>query len=191
MFSVIHLRRAHLCGFDINLTYPQNGIIPTLNPPVIDFDVEVISRARASKSALFKRALVADIKHRQAGTLTDRSADEEGLARRNTWKRDLSGRANGTLDPWYGCLLMAELEDYALNFSLPWSTCLSTPSYQFGLIVSFTEGHDLSGFDVGLSGAKTMTSRLSFASADARCSGRSLARGSQQRQRVSQRSVWN
>lgn len=36
-------------------------------------------------------------------------------------KRDLTGRANGTIDPFYGCLLRGELEDYALNFSLPWS----------------------------------------------------------------------
>ena len=36
-------------------------------------------------------------------------------------KRDLSGRANGSIDPWYGCFLNDELDDYALNFSLPWS----------------------------------------------------------------------
>ena len=45
------------------------------------------------------------------------------LAKRNTLleNRDLSGRANGTIDPWYGCFLVPELQDYALNFSLPWS----------------------------------------------------------------------
>lgn len=36
-------------------------------------------------------------------------------------KRDLSGRANGTIDPWYACFLGAEVQDYALNFSVPWS----------------------------------------------------------------------
>ena len=48
------------------------------------------------------------------------------LQRRGEWvsrseKRDLSGRANGTIDPWYACFLALELRDYALNFSLPWS----------------------------------------------------------------------
>ena len=46
----------------------------------------------------------------------------ERLQKRDAWKRDLSGRANGTIDPWYGCDLYDEMIDYALNFSLPWST---------------------------------------------------------------------
>lgn len=46
-------------------------------------------------------------------------------ARKAAWKkekRDLSGRANGTIDPFYGCFLMSEVYDYANNFSFPWST---------------------------------------------------------------------
>ena len=35
--------------------------------------------------------------------------------------RDLTGRANGTIDPYYGCYLSLEIQDYALNFSMPWS----------------------------------------------------------------------
>ena len=41
--------------------------------------------------------------------------------RRKQWKRDLIGRSNGTLDPWYGCFLFEELYDYAINFTFPWS----------------------------------------------------------------------
>ncbi|KAJ7200472.1 Alpha/Beta hydrolase protein [Mycena haematopus] len=41
-------------------------------------------------------------------------------AERQQWKRDLSGRANGTIDPFYGCFLLDELEDYAVNFTFPW-----------------------------------------------------------------------
>jgi hypothetical protein len=29
-----------------------------------------------------------------------------------TWKRDFSDRANGTIDPWYGCDLFGEVIDY-------------------------------------------------------------------------------
>ena len=47
----------------------------------------------------------------------DQSEQREGSMK----KRDLSGRANGTIDPWYGCDLYDEMIDYALNFSLPWS----------------------------------------------------------------------
>ncbi len=54
---------------------------------------------------------------------------EERESRRQEWKRDLSGRANGTIDPMYGCFLAAELEDYALNFSLPWSMPSSHSSW--------------------------------------------------------------
>ena len=35
--------------------------------------------------------------------------------------RDLTGRANGTIDPFYGCDLLDEAISYALNFSVPWS----------------------------------------------------------------------
>ncbi|KAJ7453029.1 Alpha/Beta hydrolase protein [Mycena galericulata] len=40
---------------------------------------------------------------------------------RQQWKRDLAGRPNGTLDPWYGCFIWDEMYDYALNFSFPWT----------------------------------------------------------------------
>lgn len=36
-------------------------------------------------------------------------------------KRDLAGRANGTIDPWYGCFLYDAMIEYALNFTYPWS----------------------------------------------------------------------
>jgi carboxypeptidase D len=60
--------------------------------------------------------------------------------KRQVYKRDLSGRANGTIDPWvsprlprhiwigsmltvpqYGCFLLDMFIDYALNFTFPWS----------------------------------------------------------------------
>ena len=41
--------------------------------------------------------------------------------KRTQWKRDISGRPNGTLDPFYGCFLWEEMTDYAANFTFPWS----------------------------------------------------------------------
>ena len=46
---------------------------------------------------------------------------KRGLAHRE-WKRDLSARANGTIDPWYGCDLLDFVMDYAVNFTYPWSS---------------------------------------------------------------------
>lgn len=59
---------------------------------------------------------------------------------REMWKRDLSGRTNGTIDTWvcccheslgievtqwfrpqYGCFQWDMLMDYAVNFTYPWS----------------------------------------------------------------------
>ncbi|KAJ6534638.1 alpha/beta-hydrolase [Mycena vulgaris] len=107
----------HLCGFDINLTYPQRGIIPTVE--FIDARDRAVPFLEKTKHA--KRGLVAEIAQRYAGL--DRS-ERDLLAHqraRGTWKRDLSLRANGTLDPWYGCALLPEFIDYALNYSAPWN----------------------------------------------------------------------
>ena len=40
---------------------------------------------------------------------------------RAQWKRDLTGRPNGTVDPWYGCDVWEEMWDYAFNSTFPWS----------------------------------------------------------------------
>lgn len=55
----------------------------------------------------------------------NRRAMEKREERRQAWKRDLSGRANGTIDPFYGCFLLDEVTDYAQNFSFPWSERIS------------------------------------------------------------------
>lgn len=80
--------------------------------------------ARRYKQALVKQALVQDLAERSAGQTAKRSTalSEERLVNREQWKRNLSGRANGTIDPWYQCDLTDQVAEYALNFSLPWST---------------------------------------------------------------------
>lgn len=45
---------------------------------------------------------------------------KRGLAHRE-WKRDLSGRPKGVLDPWYACDLQDYLIAYAVNFTYPWT----------------------------------------------------------------------
>ena len=62
---------------------------------------------------------------RFAAKLTKRDATLAKRARiraREAWKRSLAGRANGTIDSWYGCDLFGEMVDYAVNFTFPWCT---------------------------------------------------------------------
>ncbi len=124
------LKRSHVCGFDLNLTYPQNGHFPSLtfedsrSAPVRKSS----SSERTKKQTLVKRALEVD-SHMAKRNLKARSLDAgaERIQKRDQWKRDFVDQANETavLDPYYGCDLYDELMDYALNFSLPWSKSLS------------------------------------------------------------------
>ncbi|KAH9847538.1 alpha/beta-hydrolase [Lenzites betulinus] len=120
--------QAHLCAFDLNLTYPQVGNFPTLNL------VEPTSNSELSQSLLAPtegRARTASLQKAVSEKFTT-SHSKRSLSKRaefferredsrRAWKRDLTGRANGTIDPFYGCFLLDELIDYAVNFTFPWS----------------------------------------------------------------------
>ena len=126
--------RTRLCGYDLNLTYPQTGgHFPTLNLtlPAGESDnsarVVAMSKSRANrfKSYFSPSSSAASVSPEKRQIDVDEEAVVAGREQmhdaRKVEKRDLSGRANGTIDPWYGCFLGGELEDYALNFSKPWS----------------------------------------------------------------------
>lgn len=84
--------RTHLCSYDLNLTYPQNGIIPSVAalqpslrqiPFALRRNLDIMSELRLRYS-------------RQSQQLNKR----DRALRHHAWKRDLSLRANGTIDPW-------------------------------------------------------------------------------------------
>ncbi|KAI0773297.1 alpha/beta-hydrolase [Trametes elegans] len=103
----------HLCGYDLNLTYPQDGHFPTLqyvNPTARDARL-LRAFSRTQQGALQAREVIRQAK--RASHPIERSTIPKA--------RDLSARANGTIDPWYGCFLWDEMIDYAVNFSYPWS----------------------------------------------------------------------
>lgn len=108
-----HSVREHLCGYDLNLTYPQNGHFPTLqfvnpsDPHRSEF------QSLAAKRQFFRKTLSKSV---LAASANAKRSEEGAVA-----KRDLSMRANGTIDPWYGCFIYDEMIDYALNYSEPWS----------------------------------------------------------------------
>ena len=58
--------------------------------------------------------------YKRHGPLHQRSL-AENFERRQFGKRSLTGRANGTVDSWYGCDVYDEIIDYAVNFTFPWS----------------------------------------------------------------------
>ncbi|KAK0467098.1 Alpha/Beta hydrolase protein [Desarmillaria tabescens] len=110
--------QSNLCGYDVNLTYPQGGIIPSV-PLILPTDRDVIFLLSEMRMRSFKSQLFSKLSGRadEVNTLTRR----DQAARGEEWKRDLTGRANGTIDSWYGCLLLDEFIDYALNFTYPWN----------------------------------------------------------------------
>ncbi|KAF7334471.1 Alpha/beta-hydrolase [Mycena venus] len=110
----------HLCGYDLNLTYPQNGHFPTLTDPFFGSSIFGPPGGRRARGDLSFKALA---KHngRLSGSQASSDFRKRQLAGREEWKRSLSNRPNGTLDPWYGCLIYNELLDYAVNFTFPWT----------------------------------------------------------------------
>ncbi|TFK46525.1 alpha/beta-hydrolase [Heliocybe sulcata] len=115
-------QQEHICGYDLNLTYPQNGHFPTL-----EFTSGVINVGHSNSREvrrLDRQSLLRTVADRYAASESKNLGKRDREMRRELWKkekRDLSGRANGTLDPWYGCDIWGEMQDYATNFSYPWS----------------------------------------------------------------------
>ncbi|KAI0718832.1 alpha/beta-hydrolase [Fomitopsis betulina] len=130
-------QQEHLCGYDLNLTYPQDGHFPDIqlvypnSTSRSDLVYAKKSASLSSKKALFREGMS------RYGTRSLVARDRPNHARRELAKRDLVGRANGTIDPWYGCFIYDEMIDYALNYTYPWNV--------YGSIDPATE--EMSGFD--------------------------------------------
>ncbi|KAI0266542.1 alpha/beta-hydrolase [Gloeopeniophorella convolvens] len=90
--------RSHLCGYDVNLTYPQQSVLPSIQSADRISPVWKSVAARETTDGLLQR--------RRYSPLT-------------TKRQSLS--LSDALDPNYGCSLFDELVDYAGNFSFPWT----------------------------------------------------------------------
>ncbi|KAH7922313.1 alpha/beta-hydrolase [Leucogyrophana mollusca] len=120
--------QTHLCGYDLNLTYPQDGHFPTLGfsqggDPNSGGEA-ASSRYKSRQGRLTKQAFMAEAEARFAAKRA--LSKRERLRSRDSWKRGLEGRANGSIDAWYGCDLYDEMLDYAINYTFPWSLSQST-----------------------------------------------------------------
>ncbi|GJJ10173.1 hypothetical protein Clacol_004399 [Clathrus columnatus] len=135
----------HLCGYDLNLTFPQTTSLPTLRPEFIGFasieDENILSTSAIRKNSRSKNMDIFRKMVKGQNNLSKRDVQTEQRKRQfqaevNALKRspssfiarrDLSGRANGTIDPFYECQLLDEVIDYALNFTEPWNECQVLP----------------------------------------------------------------
>ena len=134
--------RSHLCGLDINLTYPQTGgnfpsvnLTTGLNSNTTssnqdndsedgDQNAEKTSddstkSSKKSKRHISQRSFFSEVRARYA---QNKPSTGSGTQKRSVEKRDLTGRANNSIDPWYGCFVWDEMVDYAVNYTYPWST---------------------------------------------------------------------
>ncbi|KAI0773294.1 alpha/beta-hydrolase [Trametes elegans] len=114
----------HICRFDLNLTYPQNGHFPTLHliPPT---DPARAGWADAGARESRARRTLSRLSSAKSAAKQARSVEHVRHA-----KRDLSLRTNGTIDSWYGCYLFDELIDYAINYTYPWNVSANSATLQ-------------------------------------------------------------
>jgi carboxypeptidase D len=109
--------RSRICGYDLDLKYPETKKYPTITAPMGGlWKSWGLPGAKFSHMSKFQSRLRTNLA--KAPAYHDKR--KRGLAHRE-WKRDLSARPNGTIDPWYGCDLTAFVLEYALNFTYPWS----------------------------------------------------------------------
>jgi len=110
--------QSELCGYNIQLTYPQTGELPKL-PLVMPRDRQMPWQAANARMGRAGLAALLTKRHAESGVASLHKRDRE--ARQESWKRSIAGRPNGTLDPWYGCFLLDMVVDYAANYTYPWT----------------------------------------------------------------------
>lgn len=118
--------RRHLCGYDLNLTYPQDGPFPSLRPNQITNGTSVFNGSgRTRPHTLTRQAFRSALAQTSKATsgLSKREV-ELRAERRAWWELNMSLRANGTIDPFYQCYLLFQLIDHAVNFTKPWCELL-------------------------------------------------------------------
>ena len=103
------LIREHLCGYDLNLTYPQlGGTLPSLQ----------INPAPGGSSKAARNILTRRLPVKRLLRVVSDSIERMTHLRH---KRQPLPPMNGIIDPEYGCDLFDEALHFALDNSPPWS----------------------------------------------------------------------
>lgn len=129
--------RANLCDYNLTLQYPQPVPFSTL--AYINGSNPISSNTESGKykAKLTKQEFMLEAQNRFAAKLVKRDgafSKRERIRAREAWERSLAGRANGTIDSWYGCDIYDEMLDYAINFTFPWSTTFLSRNFDHMLI---------------------------------------------------------
>ncbi|KAF8530534.1 Alpha/Beta hydrolase protein [Hysterangium stoloniferum] len=106
----------HLCKLDLNLTYPQEVPLPTLETalPTAEGAIDTFTNLRTS---LVKGLSTKVKKHRSYSPFSNK----ERKNRLSVWKRDYTDLTSQVIDPWYRCDIWNEMIDWALNHTFPWA----------------------------------------------------------------------
>ncbi|KAL9713485.1 hypothetical protein Ac2012v2_003096 [Leucoagaricus gongylophorus] len=120
--------QSHLCQYDVNLTYPQTSLLPSI--PLINPTQRDLPFLASKLSA---RTFLRQLYRRGAEKRYE-------LVRRggsDFVKRDSSqffkNRPFDQLDPWYGCGLLWMYIDYAVNYTFPWNLNKNNDDFVFDL----------------------------------------------------------
>ncbi|KIM90542.1 hypothetical protein PILCRDRAFT_186958 [Piloderma croceum F 1598] len=105
-------QQEHLCGFDLNLTYPQDAHFPPLS--IIPPTDRQVNDLLAQRKTPFRQQSFID----KAATRFVKRSDN---STRCPPKESLIGQGDETINGWYGCFLYDEMLDYALNCSFPYN----------------------------------------------------------------------
>jgi hypothetical protein len=125
--------RTKLCNFNVDLTYPQNDPLPWIridnhgdparkaSQDDADAAGENDAERKSGRSLSFEREVHSRAEKRYGlDGMTQLRRRDVAEERRELGRRSLEGRANGTIDAWYGCELFDEMVDYAVNYTWPW-----------------------------------------------------------------------
>ncbi|GJE99868.1 serine carboxypeptidase [Phanerochaete sordida] len=126
-------QQSHLCGLDINISYPQTGgplpavnLTPGTNPASqnqtepdadADKDTKVVQLPQAP--SLRTRGFADEVAYRFARRGAAAAPKIQRRSAGKSWK-DVAANSSG-VNPWYGCDVWDEMIDYALNYTYPWS----------------------------------------------------------------------
>ncbi|KAG9311509.1 Alpha/Beta hydrolase protein [Chiua virens] len=112
-------RQSQLCGYNLTLQYPQPAHFPSVDAPTY-----LNGASSFEQRKITKRRFILDVQEGLAAKFAERGkllGRGERVRACDVWKRDLTGRPNDTIDPWYQCDLYSAITDYAVNFTFPWS----------------------------------------------------------------------
>jgi carboxypeptidase D len=111
------LAKSHLCGYDLNLTYPQTGgHFPVLKNGFEDQELADIESRRDMLGRF--QSLVKHISMTKAQAQSPRKSFPPASY---TQRRTLETRSDVVLDPDAKCAILSELWSYTESYVAPWS----------------------------------------------------------------------